>query len=28
MARGHGGDARVVESPGPGARVLLTLPGR
>ncbi|NVJ05189.1 HAMP domain-containing histidine kinase [Myxococcus sp. AM001] len=28
VARGHGGDARVVESPGPGARVLLTLPGR
>ncbi|QDE90364.1 two-component sensor histidine kinase [Myxococcus xanthus] len=28
VARGHGGDARVVESPGPGARVLLMLPGR
>lgn len=28
VARGHGGDARVVESPGAGARVLLTLPGR
>ncbi|WP_240358887.1 sensor histidine kinase, partial [Myxococcus vastator] len=28
VARGHGGDARVVESPVPGARVLLTLPGR
>ncbi|WP_043711152.1 sensor histidine kinase [Corallococcus macrosporus] len=26
VARGHGGDARVVESPGPGARVVLTLP--
>ncbi|MFP2957504.1 sensor histidine kinase [Myxococcus sp. 1LA] len=26
VARGHGGDARVVESAGPGARVLLTLP--